>query len=627
MSNEEQLASRRSSKPLMEKRRRARINDSLLQLKNLVLDALNKNNPRHSKLEKADILEMTVRYLRSINRQNLHEGIGSHNEEANRAQYQTGYTECLHEVSRYLDATSLPNNASNQTDVLRNLMNREASERHLQTSLLNHLVTQCTDCDRSEEHGIVQGQKMVAVPPNVDRQAPNNVGHCDVPKLHFYMAGDLPSMTSHEVPVAYAPNTKGNSARGEVQAGASPFSVFCEKGALAPVDPTACPSVNPTGPIVGDGIRLVLPRNLVYSGQIPTHVIPVYAPTISTAQMQPSTVLSNVQSPSTSSSTRILDPVAPSDGHPSKLSGSDVTAANSGSSFITAPPPSTHHPTQSSALNWMKGQSQSVTSNQSSAPTVTNNCYLNKVMLNDLKSHEQNSCVTLSSFTTSSPISLSSSSSISSPSSSLITSVSPAHDLTQHNSAINTLTAQSSQPRSHSHQANAKSKTENKTSATPPYSDKTFCWTMTPTQTSISPTTTTTTGLMSVHGRDGTQSITQRKITTSKTFRPPSANAIARKRQRTKTSHDTHPSGVRNATPPAHLPNTDKGAKKIGTSRSDMPPVRCRSPLRFIPDQLFGLPPGSRTSDGCPDRNENAPQAGRDVNASGFSREVAWRPW
>lgn len=28
-------------------------------------------NPRHSKLEKADILEMTVRYLRSIHRQQL----------------------------------------------------------------------------------------------------------------------------------------------------------------------------------------------------------------------------------------------------------------------------------------------------------------------------------------------------------------------------------------------------------------------------------------------------------------------------------------------------------------------------------------------------------------------------
>ncbi|XP_054768303.2 protein deadpan-like [Lytechinus pictus] len=618
MSNDEHVASRRSSKPLMEKRRRARINDSLLQLKNLVLDALNKNNPRHSKLEKADILEMTVRYLRSINRQNPHEDIGLHNEEANVAQYQTGYTECLHEVSRYLDATGHPNNASNQTVVLRNLMNREASERHLQTSLLNHLVTQCTDYDRSEERMIVQGQKKVAVPPNVDRHATNNVGHCDIPTLHFCMAGDLPSMTSHEVPGAYAPNKNGNSARSEVQAGASPSSVFCERGVLAPVDPTACPSVNPTGPIVGDGIRLVLPRNLVYSGQIPTHVIPVYAPTISTAQMQPSTVFSNVQTPSTSSTTRILAPVAPSDGHISKLSGSDVTAANSGFSFITTPPPSTH-PAQSSALNWMKGQSQS--SNQSSASTVTNNCYLN-----DLKSHEQNSCVTLSSFTSSSPISSSSSSSISSPSSSLIPSVSPAHDLTQHNSAINTLIIQSSQPQSHSHQANVKSKTENKTSATPPYSDKTIRWTMTPTQTTISPTTTTT-GLMSAHGRDGTQSVSKRKITTSKTFRPPSTNSVARKRQRTKTSQDTHPSGVRNATPPPHLPNTDKGTKKIGTSRSDMPPIRCRSPLRFISDQPFGLPPGSRSSDGCPDRNENAPQVGRDVNASGFSRKVAWRPW
>uniref|UniRef100_A0A8B9SYQ1 Hes family bHLH transcription factor 4 n=1 Tax=Anas platyrhynchos TaxID=8839 RepID=A0A8B9SYQ1_ANAPL len=48
-----------SSKPIMEKRRRARINESLGQLKTLILDALKKDSSRHSKLEKADILEMT----------------------------------------------------------------------------------------------------------------------------------------------------------------------------------------------------------------------------------------------------------------------------------------------------------------------------------------------------------------------------------------------------------------------------------------------------------------------------------------------------------------------------------------------------------------------------------------
>lgn len=85
-----------SSKPIMEKRRRARINESLGQLKTLILDALKKDvsggggtgrgargrpagpcrceprmcpqSSRHSKLEKADILEMTVKHLRSLQR-------------------------------------------------------------------------------------------------------------------------------------------------------------------------------------------------------------------------------------------------------------------------------------------------------------------------------------------------------------------------------------------------------------------------------------------------------------------------------------------------------------------------------------------------------------------------------
>lgn len=56
----------------MEKRRRARINQSLAVLKALILESTkNKNTgkgsdthqPKHTKLEKADILELTVRHF------------------------------------------------------------------------------------------------------------------------------------------------------------------------------------------------------------------------------------------------------------------------------------------------------------------------------------------------------------------------------------------------------------------------------------------------------------------------------------------------------------------------------------------------------------------------------------
>lgn len=54
---------RRANKPLMEKRRRARINQSLAVLKTLILDSAKSDNTKHSKLEKADILELTVRHF------------------------------------------------------------------------------------------------------------------------------------------------------------------------------------------------------------------------------------------------------------------------------------------------------------------------------------------------------------------------------------------------------------------------------------------------------------------------------------------------------------------------------------------------------------------------------------
>ncbi|XP_068760288.1 transcription factor HES-1-like [Montipora capricornis] len=59
---------RKAKKPLMEKMRRARINDSLNELKSLILEALNKDASRYSKMEKADVLEMTVQYLKELKR-------------------------------------------------------------------------------------------------------------------------------------------------------------------------------------------------------------------------------------------------------------------------------------------------------------------------------------------------------------------------------------------------------------------------------------------------------------------------------------------------------------------------------------------------------------------------------
>lgn len=90
---------RRSNKPIMEKRRRARINNSLNDLKTLVLESMKKDPARHSKLEKADILELTVKHLESLQRQQVALAAATDPNILNK--FRAGYTECATEVGRF----------------------------------------------------------------------------------------------------------------------------------------------------------------------------------------------------------------------------------------------------------------------------------------------------------------------------------------------------------------------------------------------------------------------------------------------------------------------------------------------------------------------------------------------
>ncbi|XP_068189405.1 hairy-related 9 isoform X2 [Antennarius striatus] len=110
---------RKSSKPIMEKRRRARINESLGQLKTLILDALKKDSSRHSKLEKADILEMTVKHLRNLQRVQM----SALSADATvLSKYRAGFNECMNEVTRFLSTSEGVN-----TEVRSRLLNHLSS--------------------------------------------------------------------------------------------------------------------------------------------------------------------------------------------------------------------------------------------------------------------------------------------------------------------------------------------------------------------------------------------------------------------------------------------------------------------------------------------------------------------
>ncbi|XP_007532835.2 transcription factor HES-2 [Erinaceus europaeus] len=90
---------RKSLKPLLEKRRRARMNQSLSQLKGLILPLLGCDNSRCSKLEKADILEMTVRFLQELSASSCLAA-----EPTLADSYLEGYKACLSRLGRVLPA-------------------------------------------------------------------------------------------------------------------------------------------------------------------------------------------------------------------------------------------------------------------------------------------------------------------------------------------------------------------------------------------------------------------------------------------------------------------------------------------------------------------------------------------
>ncbi|XP_075167271.1 deadpan [Haematobia irritans] len=91
---------RKTNKPIMEKRRRARINHCLNELKSLILEAMKKDPARHTKLEKADILEMTVKHLQSVQRQQLNMALQTDPTVIHK--FKTGFSECAEEVNRYI---------------------------------------------------------------------------------------------------------------------------------------------------------------------------------------------------------------------------------------------------------------------------------------------------------------------------------------------------------------------------------------------------------------------------------------------------------------------------------------------------------------------------------------------
>lgn len=137
----------RTAKHLTERKRRARINDSLLQLKSMVFPAIRKDISRHPKMEKADVLEMTVRYLRDIQNPKV-DGEGENNG-AGVTNYHAGFTECLSEVSTFMSSC-------------------ESIDIETRLRLLGHLADRCSTINDNEQKPDVsrlQPQRSATPPP------------------------------------------------------------------------------------------------------------------------------------------------------------------------------------------------------------------------------------------------------------------------------------------------------------------------------------------------------------------------------------------------------------------------------------------------------------------------------
>lgn len=117
---------RKVMKPLLERKRRARINRCLDELKDLMISALAMDEENVTKLEKADILEITVAHLQKLKKQKQLSNRSSPVLEADR--FRAGYTSCAKEVSKVLASTP-------------------GVDIHLGTKLMTHLGYQLNDLD------------------------------------------------------------------------------------------------------------------------------------------------------------------------------------------------------------------------------------------------------------------------------------------------------------------------------------------------------------------------------------------------------------------------------------------------------------------------------------------------
>ncbi|XP_016394004.1 transcription cofactor HES-6-like [Sinocyclocheilus rhinocerous] len=133
------IKDRKTRKPLVEKKRRARINESLQELRLLLADP-----DAQVKMENAEVLEMTVKRVESI-LQNKEKEADSVNREANE-RFAAGYIQCMHEVHTFV--SSCPGiDATIAADLLNHLLEcMPLNDEDRFQDILSDLVPDSSNC-------------------------------------------------------------------------------------------------------------------------------------------------------------------------------------------------------------------------------------------------------------------------------------------------------------------------------------------------------------------------------------------------------------------------------------------------------------------------------------------------
>ncbi|XP_077397310.1 hairy-related 13 [Festucalex cinctus] len=125
-----QKVDRKTRKPLVEKQRRARINESLQELRSLLADS-----DLHSKMENAEVLEMTVKKVEDVLKNRAQEANTLSHEASER--FAAGYIQCMHEVHMFV-STCPGIDATVAAELLNHLLEcMPLNEDHLQDVLMD----------------------------------------------------------------------------------------------------------------------------------------------------------------------------------------------------------------------------------------------------------------------------------------------------------------------------------------------------------------------------------------------------------------------------------------------------------------------------------------------------------